>query len=285
MAEKQIAASEQKATPPEETASKKAASKKAANDKQSPETVKKPQQQKTPASRNIFQRMLAATTDINRVAKNLKVDISKNQSYKAVSEADVLEAVKPIEAENGIYSYPYSREIIKDETYTSTSEYDGRKSEKNTFFLRVKTVYRFVNVENPTDYIDITTYGDGVDTQDKAPGKAMTYADKYALLKAYKIQTGEDPDANPSGNLNKKNKPVEKPTPEQLKEAQDLKLDLNKVAAYWKKSVDEISKDDLAKSIQMQKDAIAKLKAKKAAQKAEEQSAQQQADSKAEDAQ
>ena len=49
-------------------------------------------------------------------------------------------------------------------------------------------------MENPDEYIDITTYGDGVDTQDKAPGKAMTYSDKYALLKAYKIQTGDDPD-------------------------------------------------------------------------------------------
>lgn len=49
------------------------------------------------ASLNIFQRMLAATSEINRVAKNLKVDISKSQSYKAVAESDVLEAVKPIE--------------------------------------------------------------------------------------------------------------------------------------------------------------------------------------------
>ena len=29
----------------------------------------------------------------------------------------------------------------------------------------------------------------------------MTYADKYALLKAYKIQTGDDPDKNKSGKL------------------------------------------------------------------------------------
>ena len=42
------------------------------------------------------------------------------------------------------------------------------------------------------------TFGDGVDTQDKAPGKAMTYGDKYALLKAYKIVTGDDPDQNAS---------------------------------------------------------------------------------------
>ena len=141
------------------------------------------------AALNIYQRMLAATSEIDRVAKNLKVDISKSQSYKAVAEADVLEAVKPIEAAHGIYSYPFSREIIKDETYTTTSEWDGKKTEKNTFFLRIKTVYRFINTDNPSDFIDITTYGDGVDTQDKAPGKAMTYADKYALLKAYKRAT------------------------------------------------------------------------------------------------
>ena len=125
------------------------------------------------ASLNIFQRMLAATSEINRVAKNLKVDISKSQSYKAVAESDVLEAVKPIEEKYGIYSYPVSRTVIKDEAYTTTSEYDGRKSEKTTFFMRLATVYRFVNTDKPEEYIDITTYGDGVDTQDKAPGKGF----------------------------------------------------------------------------------------------------------------
>ena len=31
----------------------------------------------------------------------------------------------------------------------------------------------------------------------------MTYSDKYALLKAYKIETGDDPDQNASGSMNK----------------------------------------------------------------------------------
>lgn len=211
------------------------------------------------ASLNIYQRMLAATSEINRVAKNLKVDISKSQSYKAVAESDVLEAVKPIEEKYGIYSYPVSREIIKDEAYTTTTEYDGRKSEKTTFFMRLKTVYRFVNVDNPAEYIDITTYGDGVDTQDKAPGKAMTYADKYGLLKAYKIQTGDDPDANPSGNLGKKK--IEKPTAEQLKQAQELQINLESLAAYAKCKVEEISKEILADAIEMKKKALAKKNA------------------------
>lgn len=211
------------------------------------------------ASLNIFQRMLAATSEINRVAKNLKVDISKSQSYKAVAESDVLEAVKPIEEKYGIYSYPVSRTVIKDEAYTTTSEYDGRKSEKTTFFMRLATVYRFVNIDNPDDYIDITTYGDGVDTQDKAPGKAMTYADKYALLKAYKIQTGDDPDAGASGNLGKKK--FEKPTAEQLAQAEELGINLDGLAAYAKCKVEEISKDVLAEAIKMKQTALAKKQA------------------------
>lgn len=208
------------------------------------------------ASLNIFQRMLAATSEINRVAKNLKVDISKSQSYKAVAESDVLEAVKPIEEKYGIYSYPVSRTVIKDEAYTTPSEYDGRKSEKTTFFMRLATVYRFVNIDKPDEYIDITTYGDGVDTQDKAPGKAMTYADKYALLKAYKIQTGDDPDANASGNLGKKK--FEKPTAEQLAQAEELGINLDGLAAYAKCKVEEISKDILANAIKMKQTALKK---------------------------
>lgn len=171
---------------------------------------------------NIFQRMLKATAEIDKVAKNLKVDISSRQSYKAVAEADVLEAVKPIEEKYGIYSYPYSREIIKDEVITNTTTYEGKTTEKCSLLMRIKTVYRFVNVDNPQEYIDITTYGDGVDTQDKAPGKAMTYADKYALLKGYKIQTGDDPDTEASKELkSSQNKPLT------LKEALQLEVEVN----------------------------------------------------------
>lgn len=63
---------------------------------------------------------------------------------------------------------------------------------------RIKTVYRFVNVDEPTDFIETTVFSEGFDSQDKGSGKAMTYGDKYALMKAYKISTGDDPDATAS---------------------------------------------------------------------------------------
>ena len=142
---------------------------------------------------NIYKKMSAITAELTAVAKNLNVGIGK-AAYKAVGEADVLAAVKPLEEKHGVYSYPYSRKIVEADLVTTTSEYQGKVTEKTNRYLRIETVYRFVNIDNPDEYIDITTYGDGIDPQDKAVGKAMTYSDKYALLKAYKIITGEDPD-------------------------------------------------------------------------------------------
>ena len=141
---------------------------------------------------NIFQKMQAITQEITAVAKNLNVGYGKSQ-YKAVGEADVLAAVKPIEAKYGVYSYPLERNII-DSGILENIKSDGSVSKSQ--FLRVATTYRFVNMDKTDEFIDMVSYGDGVDTQDKAPGKAMTYSDKYSLLKAYKIITGDDPDQN-----------------------------------------------------------------------------------------
>lgn len=147
---------------------------------------------------NIFQRMSKVTQEITAVAKNLSVGTGKNQ-YKAVGEADILSAVKPAEAKHGVYSYPYSREIVESGTMEKETQY-GKSVQ---VFMRIKVVYRFICIDDPASYIDVESYGDGVDSQDKAPGKAMTYADKYALMKAYKIITGDDPDQYASEPQNK----------------------------------------------------------------------------------
>lgn len=151
---------------------------------------------------NIYEKMLAISNDLTTVAKNLEVGVGQSK-YKATGEADVLAAIKPLEKQYGVYSYPFKREII-DTSVIETTSYKGEV--KKSLFLRILTTYRFVNVENKDEYIDVISYGDGVDSQDKAPGKAMTYSDKYALMKAYKIITGDDPDQNPSEDLNSINK-------------------------------------------------------------------------------
>lgn len=158
---------------------------------------------------NIYQRMSAITSDLQTVAKNLTVDTGKGKTYKAVSERDIIDAVKPLEAKHGIYSYPEDREIIQSEMLESTTQYGT----KTTFFIRVKTTYRFVNVDKPDEYIRMVTFAEGVDSQDKGSGKAMTYSDKYALLKAYKISTGDDPDQSASEEVHYMKPGAEKTPP------------------------------------------------------------------------
>ena len=170
-------------------------------------------------SLNIYEKMSLITTEMAVIEKNLKVSINAKNSYKAVSERDVLDNVKPLETKYRVYSYPFTREIIDKDTLVKESEYNGNITKTNTLFMRLKTIYRFVNMDNPSEYIDIDTYGDGLDTGDKAPGKAMTYADKYALMKGYKISTGDDPDkeASPEKGYNRAN---------DLKNGETINLDI-----------------------------------------------------------
>jgi hypothetical protein len=143
---------------------------------------------------NIYQKMAKITAELKTVAKNLEVQQTRTSSYKAVSERDILDAVKPLEEKHGVYSYPASRRVLESNILESENVYKDTVTKKTTFMTRIETVYRFVNIDEPSEYIETTVFSEGIDSQDKGSGKAMTYADKYALMKAYKISTGDDPD-------------------------------------------------------------------------------------------
>lgn len=199
---------------------------------------------------NIYEKLLAITGEVGTVSKNLEVNVGKTQ-YKAVGEADVLKAVKELEKKYGVYSYPSKRKIIDSSILKTRKEYNGQVTEGNQLFMRLEVEYTFVNIEKPEETISIVTYGDGVDTQDKAPGKAMTYADKYALLKAYKIVTGEDPDQSGSPDVVQYNadKTIDTTKIEALKKAVQNKglteEQLVKGLAHWNyKSLAEIKEKD-----------------------------------------
>jgi len=211
---------------------------------------------------NIFQKMEAITNELGFVAKNLNVAVSKNNSYKATGEVDVLEAVKPLENKYGVYSYAIDREIIESDTLTQNTQY----GEKTSLFLRMKVTYRFVNTDNPQDYIETISFAEGIDSGDKASGKAMTYADKYALMKSYKISTGEDPDQKASEEYKKPTKKVAKEIKDNrntiIHEAYTKSDKFKKVllgVLNGRKSIDNLSseeKDSLVEMINTSKESL-----------------------------
>lgn len=148
---------------------------------------------------NIYQRIDAITAKLAVVAKNLTVQTGKSSSYKAVGERDIIDAVKPLEHKYGVVSFPVSREILDDTMIESEgTDYKGNPVKRTIFYIKIRTKYRFVNIDKPEDFIETETISDGIDSGDKGGGKAMTYGDKYALMKVYKISTGEDPDQKAS---------------------------------------------------------------------------------------
>lgn len=122
---------------------------------------------------NIAQRINAAMADVDYIQKQKK----QGMKYSIVSHDAVTAKVRPILQKYGVVYYPRDMHV----------EQSGNRTQA-TFSVR------FENIDDRSDYIDVATFGYGVDEQDKGPGKAMSYGVKYALLKVLGLETGDDPD-------------------------------------------------------------------------------------------
>ena len=127
----------------------------------------------TEAILNVHQRLAKVMSEVTYIQKENK----QGMNYSIVSHDKVTAKVRPALLAAGIVYYPVRCE----------SSNTGNRAE-------CSLTVRFVNIDEPSDFFDVPTFGYGIDKQDKGPGKAMSYAVKYALLKALGLETGDDPD-------------------------------------------------------------------------------------------
>ena len=137
---------------------------------------------------NLFEKMAAVMRDVQYLAKDDHVEF-KSTKYKAISEEKVTSTMRKALLDHGLVVFPIRQTRERVGTITS-----------------VDVTYRLQNIEDPNDYIEIVSSGDGADTQDKGAGKAMTYAFKYMFLRTFAIPTGEDPDKISSAELDAQEK-------------------------------------------------------------------------------
>ncbi len=147
---------------------------------------------------NIYQKIQAVANELKNIEKNMTVG-KGNFSYKAVQDYDVVLKVKAAETKFGLVSIPVKQELVESKVVRIQKDTGG---EVVNYVDIVKLTLRIVNIDNPTETLDVEAYGRGLDAADKGFGKASTYARKYALLNAYKIATGEDPDKDKSKEHN-----------------------------------------------------------------------------------
>lgn len=159
---------------------------------------------------NLYEKIQLVSNKVRNIEKDMQVGEGR-YSYQAVSDIDVTLAVKDAETEFKLVSIPVKQDLINSEVLKIIKR-DGK--EGLTYVDTIKMTVRIIDLEKIESFIDIESFGKGVDSGDKGFGKAATYARKYALLNAYKIATGEDPDAvkseedEPVKTINEKQKAV-----------------------------------------------------------------------------
>lgn len=137
---------------------------------------------------NLHEKILSIMQEVRRLQKDDQVEFG-NTKYKALSEEKVTEIMRQQLVEKRIVVFPIEQNCSRTGQIT-----------------HVDVKYRMVNVDDPTDFIEIVSSGDGADSQDKGAGKAMTYAYKYMWLRTFALPTGEDPDKISSAQLDDEEK-------------------------------------------------------------------------------
>lgn len=124
--------------------------------------------------KNIYQRILAVMETVNYIQKS---DKKVNNQYSFASHDEVSRVLHPELVTHGIVVIPS----------IASWKQDGNRTE-------VDVDVAFVNADKPEDRFVVRALGFGVDPQDKGPGKAVSYATKYAMLKTFVLETGDDPE-------------------------------------------------------------------------------------------
>lgn len=139
---------------------------------------------------NLLQRINEVRKSIDYIQKDKSVSTGGG-SYRAVTHDTVTALVRPSMVEQGIVCWPNLVDSL------SVPKEEGSKQ----FRYEATYDFKFCNMEDMHDTLTIRIQAHAMDNADKAPGKALSYAMKYALLKLFNIETGEDEESrhNPEG--------------------------------------------------------------------------------------
>jgi hypothetical protein len=173
--------------------------------------------------KNLAKAVLAVMDEVKGVDKSMTVG-SGNSSYKGVSDKDVKTAIGRSMQKHGLALLPIGIEdSVQVDRWEETNQY-GTKQKQNVN-VSVKTKYLLLHESGESQ--EVMGYGHGIDPQDKAAGKATTYALKNLMLYLFLVPTGtiDDTDTTHSDNI-----PTPPPT---VPQPPKVKADMNPQHPKW----------------------------------------------------
>lgn len=137
-------------------------------------------------ARNVYELIAAVSAELAQtgIAKDRK---NEQQHYKFRGIDDVYNALAPILAKHGLVILPriLGRNVVE------------RQTQKGgvLFYVTVEAEFDFVAASDGSKHT-VRTYGEAMDSGDKATNKAMSAAYKYAAFQTFCIPTEGDNDAD-----------------------------------------------------------------------------------------
>lgn len=133
---------------------------------------------------NLYQRLNNIRSKVAYIKKDKAVE-----NYKAVTHDAVTAETRQWFIEFGVLIMP----SIVSESMVDT----GARTSKGNVIWRYEARYaiKFVNCDNPAESDTVEVSAHANDHGDKAPGKALSYATKSAILKVLMLETGESDEA------------------------------------------------------------------------------------------
>jgi len=166
-------------------------------------------------NQNIYQKLI----EVRKSVSYLKKD-NKGYQFQYVSSSQTLGTLRGKMDELGLLLVP---SVLESEIRDHTTD-----KGKHEYFTAINIKFTWINAENPEERVESMWIGQGLDSGEKGVGKALTYAEKYFLLKFFNIATDkDDPDSfqNKFGEQNNDNKPTQnKPASQKI---------ANKTSADW----------------------------------------------------
>ena len=141
----------------------------------------------TPKPTNVYAKIAAVQAELSKVgiSKSRRTTPGSGYNFRGIDE--VYNTLSPIMAEQGLCILPRILSRVSTER--------GTKSGGVLFYVTVEAEFDFVSADDGSTHT-VRTFGEAMDSSDKATNKAMSAAYKYAALMTFAIPTEGDNDAD-----------------------------------------------------------------------------------------
>ena len=144
---------------------------------------------------NLYQKISEITASLGVIQKDSTAPTTMG-GYKFLSHAMMLAHLRTELTSRNVVIIPSGEELLRREvTEKKTTDSNGKEKISFNFFTVIKFNFTVIDGDNPSDFFNAYWIGEGMDSSDKGVQKAGTSAEKYFLMKLFKVGDKDDPDA------------------------------------------------------------------------------------------